>query len=123
MRRTVKTAAGHTTVSVGLVLGKKSGEKLQGMEPGLVEVRLHFALGHLFLGVVLALVHLTNEVEGFGLFRDDDVDVLAFLLLFVELTAEGDDVGGEGDSCLIKYLCCIGVLFYHDLAPVRAEVC
>jgi hypothetical protein len=62
------------------------------MEPGLVYVRLNFILGHLFFGVVVALVHLTNKVEGFGFFGDD-VDVLALLLLFVELMAKGDDVG------------------------------
>jgi hypothetical protein len=33
-------------------------------------------------------------VEGFGFFGGDDVDVLAFLLLFVELMAKGGDVGG-----------------------------
>jgi hypothetical protein len=93
------------------------------MEPGLVDVCLHFTLGHLFFGVVVALVHLTNKVEGFGFFQYDDVDVLALFLLFVELTAKGDDVGGRGDPCLIECLCCIGVLFCYDLAPVCAEVC
>ncbi len=90
------------------------------MEPGLVDFCLHFVLGHLFFGVVVALVHLTNKVEGFGFFQDDDIDVLALLLLFVELTAKGDDVGGQGDPCLIE---CLGALFHHDLAPVHAEVC
>jgi hypothetical protein len=33
-------------------------------------------------------------VEGFAFVRDDDVDVLALLLLFVKLAAKGDDVGG-----------------------------
>jgi hypothetical protein len=33
-------------------------------------------------------------VEGFGFVQDDDVDVLALLLLFVKLTVKGDDVGG-----------------------------
>jgi hypothetical protein len=93
------------------------------MEPGLVNVRLHFILSHLFFGVVVALLHLTNEVEGFGFFQDDDIDVLALLLLFVELMAKGDDWGGQGDPCLIECLCCIGALFCHDLAPVCAEVC
>ncbi len=64
------------------------------MEPGLVDVGLHFVLGHLFFGVVFALVHFPNKVEGFGFVRDDDVDVLALLLLFVKLMAKGDDVGG-----------------------------
>jgi hypothetical protein len=64
------------------------------MEPGLLDVGLHFLLGHLFFGVVVALVHLPNKVEGFGFVRDDDVDVLALLMLFVMLTAGGDDVGG-----------------------------
>jgi hypothetical protein len=54
----------------------------------------------LFFGVVVALVHLTNKVEGFGFVKDDDVDVLAYLLLFVELMAKGDDVGGRGDPPL-----------------------
>ncbi len=63
------------------------------MKPGLVDVRLHFVLDHLFFGVIVALVHLTNKVECFGFFCDDDVDVLALLLLFVELMAKGDDVG------------------------------
>ncbi len=83
-------------VSVGLALGKKFGEKLQGTEPDLVDVCLHFVLGHLFFDVVVALVHLTNEVVDFGFFQDDDVDVLAPLLLFVELTVKGDAVGGQG---------------------------
>jgi hypothetical protein len=90
---TVETTVGHMIVSVGLALGKKFGEKLQGMELSLVDIRLHLVLGHLFFGVVVSLVHLTNKVECFGFFRDDDVDVLALLLLFVELTAKGDDVG------------------------------
>jgi hypothetical protein len=51
------------------------------MEPGLVDVCLHFVSGHLFFGVVVALVHLINKVEGFGFIQDEDVDVLA--LLFV----------------------------------------
>jgi hypothetical protein len=89
----------------------------------LLNVCLHFVLGYLFFGVVVALVHLTNKVEGFGFFQDDDIDVLALLLLFVELTAKDDDVGGRGDPCLIECLCCIGALFRHDLAPFHAEVC
>ncbi len=103
VRCTVKTAVGHTIVSVGLALGKKFGEKLQGMKPGLVDVRLHFVLGHLFFGVVVALVHLTNGAECFGFFLDDDVDILALLLLCFELMAESDDVGSRGDPCLIEH--------------------
>jgi hypothetical protein len=60
------------------------------MEPGLDGVCLQFVLGHLFFGVVVALVHLTNKVEGFGFVQDDDIDVLALLLLFVKLMAKGD---------------------------------
>ncbi len=93
------------------------------MEPGLVDVCLNYVLGHLFFGVVVALVHLPNKVEGFGFVQDDDVDVLALLLLFVELTAKGDDVGDQGGPCLIERLCCIGALFCHELAPFCAEVC
>jgi hypothetical protein len=93
------------------------------MKPGLGDARLHFVLGHLFFGVVVALVHLTKKVEGFGFIQDDDIDVLALLLLFVELKAKSDDVGGQGDPCLIECLCCIRVLFCHDLAPVHADVC
>jgi hypothetical protein len=59
----------------------------KGMEPGLVDISLHFMFGHLFFGVVVALVHSTNKVEGFDFFQGDDIDVLALLLLFVELTA------------------------------------
>ncbi len=70
------------------------------MEQGLVDICMHFVLGHMFFGIVVALVHLTNKLEGFGFFQDDDIDVLALLLLFVELTAEGDDVGGQGDPPL-----------------------
>ncbi len=66
------------------------------MEPGLVDVCLHFVLGHLFFSVVVALVYLTNKVEDFGFFQDDDLDVLPLCLLFVELMAKGDDVGGQG---------------------------
>jgi hypothetical protein len=33
-------------------------------------------------------------VEVFGFVQDDDADVLALLLLFVEVMAKGDDVGG-----------------------------
>jgi hypothetical protein len=69
------------------------------MKPGLVDVGLHFVLGHLFFSVVVALVHLPNKVEGFGFIQDDDVDVLALFLLFVKLTAEGDDVGVQGYPC------------------------
>jgi hypothetical protein len=123
VRCTVETAVGQTIVSVGLALGKKFGEILQGMKPGLVDVRLHFVLGHLFFGVVVTLVHLTNDAECFGFFQDDDIDVLALLLLFVELTAKSDDVGGRGDPCLMEPLCPIGAPFWHDLAPVCAEVC
>ncbi len=47
------------------------------MEPGLVDVGLHFVLGHLVFGVVVVLVHLANEVEGFSFIQDDDVDSLA----------------------------------------------
>jgi hypothetical protein len=64
------------------------------MKPGHVDVSLHFVLGHLFFSVVVALVHLPGKVEGFGFVQDDDVDVLALLLLFVKQTAKGDDVGG-----------------------------
>jgi hypothetical protein len=74
------------------------------MEPGLVDIRLHFVLGHSFFGVLVALAHLTNKVEGFGFFQDDDIGVLALLLLFVDLTTKGDDVGGQGDPCLIERL-------------------
>jgi hypothetical protein len=110
-------------ISVGLAMGKKFGETLQGMHPGLVGIHLHFLLGHLLFHVVVALVHLSNKMECFGFFQDDDVDGLALLLLFVELTAESDDVGGRGDSCSIESLCCIGAIFCHDLAPVRVEMC
>jgi hypothetical protein len=37
--------------------------------------------------------------------------------------AKGDDVGGQGDPCLIECLSSIGALFHHDLAPFCAEVC
>ncbi len=60
---TVETAVGRTIVSVGLVLGEKFGEILQGMKPGLVGFRLHFVLGHLFFGVVVALVHCWNPTR------------------------------------------------------------
>ncbi len=56
--------------------------------PGLVDVGLHFVLGNLVFGVVLALVHLPNDVEGFGFIRDDDVDGLALFLMFFKLTAK-----------------------------------
>jgi hypothetical protein len=46
------------------------------MEPGLVDVGLHAVLGHLFFGVVVALVHFTNKVEDFCFIQDDDNDVL-----------------------------------------------
>jgi hypothetical protein len=49
------------------------------MEPGLVDVGLYFILDHLVFGVVVALVHLPNKVEGFGFVRDDDVDGLDWL--------------------------------------------
>jgi hypothetical protein len=89
VRLTVKAAVGHTVVSVGLALGEKFDEKLEDMEPGLIYVHLHFVLSHLLFGVVVALVHLSNKVEGFGLFQeDDDIDVLALLLLLVELIAK-----------------------------------
>ncbi len=93
------------------------------MEPGLVDVGLHFVLGHLVFGVVVALVHLPNKVEGLGFVQDDDVDGLALLLLFVKLMTKGDDVGGQGDPCLIECLSSIGALFCHDLAPFCAEAC
>jgi hypothetical protein len=93
------------------------------MEPGLVDVGLYFVLGHLVLGVVVALVHLPNKVEGFGFIQDDDVDGLALLLLFVKLTAKGDDVGDCRDPCLIESFSSIGALFCHDLAPFCAEMC
>jgi hypothetical protein len=93
------------------------------MKPGLVDVGLHFVLGHLVFGVVVALVHLPDKVEGFGFVQDDYVDGLALLLLFVKLMAKGDYVGGQGDSCLIECLSSIGVLFCHDLTPFCAEVC
>ena len=84
---TAKLAVCRAVVSVCLALGKKFGEELHGVEPGLVDVGLYFVLGHLFFGVVVTLVHLTNDAECFGFFQDDDIDVLALLLLFVELTA------------------------------------
>ncbi len=123
MCRTVKTAVVRTIISIGLALGKNFGEKLEGMKPGLVDIHLHFVLGHLFFGVVVALVHLINKLECFGFFQDDDVNVLTLLLLFVELRAKSDDVGGQRDPCPIERLCRIGALFHHDLAPVHAEVC
>jgi hypothetical protein len=64
------------------------------MHPGLVGIHLHLELGHLLFHVVVALEHLSNEVECFGFFRDDDIDGLALLLLFVELMAKSDDMGG-----------------------------
>ncbi len=123
MHRTVKTAVGRMILSVGLALGKTLGEILQGMHPGFVGICLHFILGHLLFSVVVALVHLSSKVECFGSLKDDDVDGLALLLLFVELTAESDDVGGQGDPSLIEGLPCIGALFCHDLAPVCVEMC
>jgi hypothetical protein len=68
VRYIVKTTVGRTIVSLGLLLGKMFGEKLQCMEPDLVDLHLHFVLGHLCFGVVVYLEKLTNEVEGFGLF-------------------------------------------------------
>jgi hypothetical protein len=44
------------------------------MEPGLVDVGYHFVLGNLVFGAVVACVHLSNEMKGFGFTWDDDVD-------------------------------------------------
>jgi hypothetical protein len=115
----VKTAVGRTIVSLGLLLGKIIGEKLQCMKPDLVDIRLHFVLGHLFFGVVVDLEKLTNKVEGFGLFQEIDFDILAFLVLFVELMAND----GRWDPCLIEHLCHISALFCCDLAPLCVKVC
>ncbi len=86
-------------VPVGLTLGKEFGEKLQCVCLHLVCVHLHFILGHLLLHIVVALVHLSNKVEHFGFLQDDDLDVLALLLVFVELTAKHDDVCKQSGHC------------------------
>ncbi len=93
------------------------------MEPDLVDVSLHFVLGNLVFGVVVALVHLPNKVEGFDFVQDDGIDGFALFLLFVKLMAKGDGVGGRGDPCLIECLSSIGALFHRDLASFHAEVC
>ncbi len=59
----------------------------------------------------------------FGFIQVDDIDVLAYLLLFVKLTAKGDDVGGQGAPCLIECPSCVGALLRHDLAPFCVAVC
>ncbi len=93
------------------------------MEPGLVDVGLYLVLGHLVFGVVVTLLHLPNKVEGFGFIQDDDIDGLALLLLFIKLTAKGDDVGGCRDPCLIETFSSTVALFCLDRAPFHAEVC
>ena len=58
--------------------------------------------GQLLQGEVVTLIHLPNEVEGFGFVGNDDVDCLAFFLLLVELSSKRDDVGHVGHPCLIE---------------------
>ena len=61
-------------------------------------------------------------MECVGFVRDDDVDHLAFFLLFVELPTECDDVGHVGYPCLIESFGGVSAFPCHDLAPVGSEM-
>ncbi len=78
--------------------------------------------GHLLLGEIVALIHLSDKVEGFGFIGNDDVDRLAFFLMFVGLVSERDDVGHVGHPCLIESFGGVRAFPYHDLAPVGLEM-
>ncbi len=76
----VKSAVGHLVVSIRLSLGIELHEVLQSEGPFFFLVYEHFIFCHLFFGEIVALVHLPNKVEGFGLLGDDAIDGLAFFL-------------------------------------------
>ena len=78
-------------------------------------------LCHLFFGEVVALVNLPHTVEGFRFLRDDDIDGLAFFLLFCELAPKRDDVRRVGHP-VVECFGCVCALLSHDFAPVDAEM-
>ena len=90
--------------------------------PGLVRARKDINFFQLVFGEVVALVHLSHKVEGFGLVGDDDPNHPAFFLLFCELTAECDAVCHVGDPHLVEYFGGVSALPCHDLAPVDLEM-
>ena len=92
--------------------------------PHSVRVQKDLVLGHLLLGEVVTLIHLSYEVEGFGFLGNDDIDRLASFLLFGELASKRDDVGhvGVGCPCLIEGFGGVGAFLCHNLAPVGSEM-
>ena len=89
--------------------------------PGLVHVREDLKFCQLVFAEVVALVHLSHKVEGFGLIGDDDPNHLAFFLLFCELRAKRD-VCHVGDPRLVKCFGGVSALPCHDLAPVGLKI-
>jgi hypothetical protein len=61
-------------------------------------------------------------MECFGFVGDDDIDHLAFFLLFVELPTKCDDVGNVGYPCLIESFGGVSAFPCHDLATVGSEM-
>ena len=83
--------------------------------PGLVQVHEDHKFCKLVFGEVVALAHLSHEVEGFGLVGDDDPNHVAFFLLFCELTAKRDDVCHVGDPRLVECISGVSALLCHDI--------
>jgi hypothetical protein len=59
----------------------------------------------------------------FGLIRDDDVDRVALLLKFCQLTTKCDDMSGAGYPCVVECLGGIRAFLGHHLTPIGAKVC
>ena len=72
--------------------------------------------------LVVTLVHSPDKVECFGFVGDDEVDHLAFFLLFVELPTKCDDVGHVGYPCLIESFGGVSDFPCHGIAPVGSDM-
>jgi hypothetical protein len=58
----------------------------------------------------------------FCLIQDDDVDHVALLLKFCQLTTKRDDMSGAGSPCVVERLGGIRVFLGHHLTPVCEKV-
>ncbi len=62
-------------------------------------------------------------MQRFSLIRDDDVDCVALLLKFCQLTPKRDDMSGAGYPCVVGHLGGIRAFLCHHLTPIGAKVC
>ncbi len=62
-------------------------------------------------------------MQRLGLIKDDNVDLMAFLLKLCKFTTKCDDMSGAGYPCMVEYLGGIRAFFGHHLTPIGAKVC